>query len=48
MIEKIPLPVDSGESRSDALEIANQFCKRVLACNSNQRMQMIGHQQKQL
>jgi hypothetical protein len=47
VIEKIPLPIDLADSRSDTLKVANQIRQIHLGRNTNQHMQVIGHEQKQ-
>jgi hypothetical protein len=45
MIEKISLPMDSCDLRSDAFEVANQVLEVCVAWNANQHVQMVGHQE---
>ena len=46
MIEKISLPIDLCDSFRDPFEIADEIRKLSVARNTNQHMQVIGHQQK--
>jgi len=48
VIEEISLPPYASELRSNSFEVANQLRKRVAALNPDQRMQMIGHEQKKI